>query len=156
MLNHSNAMSTLRYFRITKEEVLQTYEFKLYIKWILKIPIETEPRGSAILFREPHLIGSVLFYIVDSIHDNCKRLYICDSTDVEHEKNMGLALVSEVAEEVAVKLAAEYQPERLMTCIDPITGETKNLPMPACDLRLLLTGGQTGAIGGDLLREQVS
>ena len=115
--------------------------------------IETEPRGSAVLFKEPRLLGQVLFSIADGVRGDRRRLYACDANDEDHGKNLALAQVQEVDEEAAVKLAAEYQPERLMPRTDPVTGAMETLRMPPCDLRLLLAGGPTGAIGGDLLRE---
>jgi hypothetical protein len=117
--------------------------------------IETEILGSALVFREPLLKGQVLVSISNVLQGDRQRLYACVCTDEEHQENLRLAQVKELDEEAAVKLAAEYQPERLMPHIDPVTGETENLRVPPCDLRLLLAGGQSGAIGGDLLREVV-
>lgn len=115
--------------------------------------IETEPKGSAVLLKEPRLLGKVLFAIADTVHRNRRKLYACDANDEEHAENLGLAQVSgELDEESAAKLAAAYQPEREIRRTDPVTGEMVSLRMPACDLRQLLNGGTNGAIGGDLLR----
>ncbi len=116
--------------------------------------IEMQPKGSAVLFREPALKGQVLFSVADGVNGDCQRLYVCDANEEEHGQNLGLAKVSEIGEEAAVRLAADYQPARSVPHLNPQTREVETVEIPACDLKSLLHGGQTGAIGGQLLGEE--
>lgn len=114
--------------------------------------IELEQKGSAVLFKEPLLLGQMLFSIADVVHGDRRRLYVCEANDEEHGNNLAIAQVREIEEEAAIKLAAEYHPECHLPRTDPETGAVETLHIPACDLMSLLGGGG-GAIGGELLRD---
>ncbi|MDD5322498.1 MAG: hypothetical protein PHD43_18175 [Methylococcales bacterium] len=115
--------------------------------------IETTACGSALISQEPALKGEVLLSVSSAAHGDRRRLYACACGDQEHLENLSLPQVKELDEKAAAKRAAEYQPERAMPRTDPEIGVVETLQIPACDLRSLLGGGQTGAIGGELLRE---
>lgn len=114
------------------------------------ITIRVQVRGSALLFTQPALLGQVLVSVADTIKDE-RRLYVCNAADEEHAKNLGVEGLKEVSEAAAVELAATFQPARTLVLTDSRTGAEEQLEMPACNLRVLLAGGYSGAIGAELL-----
>jgi hypothetical protein len=116
------------------------------------VEIETQSHGSVLGLHEPAFKGTVVASIAG--HGGRRRLYACVCGDGEHAQNLSLPNVGELGEEAAAQRAAEYQPACDMPIPDPATGEVQTVHIPACDLRHLLSGGNGGAIGGQLLGEE--
>ena len=100
-----------------------------------QVAITKWPIGSAVEHTEPPVQGRIIVKVTDSTTGGDYKLFLVDASDEQHQANLSLAGVQELAEEQAVKLAAEYQPQRTFKRFNPITRQEEEISVPTLDLR---------------------
>jgi hypothetical protein len=100
-----------------------------------KVAITKWPVGSAVEHREPAVQGHILTKVTDSTTGGDFKLFLVDGDEAQHQTNLSLAGVEELAEEQAVRLAAEYQPQRTFKRFNPQTRQEEQISVPTLDLR---------------------
>lgn len=108
-----------------------------------KVAIDKRPIGTAFEHREPPLQGAQVTKVADSRTQGSFKLIVVDATDTEHQANLALPGVDELAQAAAVALAAEYQPEVTREVRDRETEnvrevKVKKVKVPAVDLKDIL------------------
>lgn len=105
------------------------------MKRFYKATITKQPIGSAVRHKEPAVQGKVIVKVTDSTTAGDYKLLVIDCDDAQNKTNLTVPGVEELSEEQALKLAAQYQPERTLTHLNPVTMEEEEIDVPACDLR---------------------
>ena len=100
-----------------------------------KVAITKVPIGSAIEHREPRVQGRIIVKVTDVTTGGDYQLFLVDASDEQHQANLTLAGVEELSEEQAIKLAAEYQPQRSFKRFNPQTRQEEQISVPTLDLR---------------------
>jgi hypothetical protein len=97
--------------------------------------ITKQPIGSAVRHKEPAVQGTVIVKVTDSTTAGDYKILVIDCDDAQNKANLTIPGVEELSEEHALKLAAQYQPERTLTQPNPVTMEEEEIDVPTCDLR---------------------
>ena len=105
------------------------------MKRIYKAKIVKKNVGSAIEHILPELKGKIITSVYDITTDGDYRLFLVECDDAQNKANLSLEGVSELSEEEAISIAAEYQPERKIKKVDPTTQKEEEITIPKCDLR---------------------
>ena len=100
-----------------------------------QVAITKWPVGTAVEHREPPVQGRIIVKVTDATTGGDYKLFLVDASDEQHQANLSLAGVQELAEEQAVKLAAEYQPQRTLKRFNPMTRQEEQINVPTLDLR---------------------
>lgn len=100
-----------------------------------KVRIAKRKIGSAVEHIEPALQGEVIVKVTDSETSGDYKLFVVDATDAQHKMNLTLPGVEALSEAEAVKLAAQYQPQRTLRQFNPVTMKEETIKVPACDLK---------------------
>jgi hypothetical protein len=103
---------------------------RFYNVAITKVPI-----GSAVEYKEPALQGKIIIKVSDIKTSGNYKLFVVDCNDEQNKANLTFSGVSELSEDEAVKLAAQYQPQRHVTRFNPETRKEEKITLPACDLK---------------------
>ena len=110
-----------------------------------KVAVTKASIGSAVEHREPQVQGRIVVKVTDSTTAGDYKLFLVDAGDDQHQTNLTLAGVVELAEEQAVKLAAEYQPQRTLKRFNPQTRQEEQISVPTLDLRTFYQGRSPGS-----------
>ena len=105
------------------------------MKRFYKVTITKRPIGSAVEHREPAVQGNVIIKVSDSTTAGDYQLFVIDCDNNQHKANLATLGIDELSEEQAIKMAAQYQPERTFTRHNPLTMKEETFTIPACDLR---------------------
>ena len=100
-----------------------------------KVAITKRPVGSAVQHIEPSIKGNIIIKVTDSTTAGDYKLFVIDCDDAQHKANLATAGIEELSEEQAVQLAAEFQPKRTLTQLNPVTMKEEKVTVPACDLK---------------------
>ena len=100
-----------------------------------KVAVSKRSIGSAVEHREPAVQGRILTKVTDSTSGGDFKLLLVDADEAQHQANLSVAGVEELAEEQAIKLAAEYQPQRTFKRFNPQTRQEEQISVPTLDLR---------------------
>ncbi len=106
------------------------------MKRFYKVTITKWPIGSAVEHREPPVQGAIIVKVTDITTGGDYRLFLVDASDEQHQSNLSLTGVEELSEEQAIKLAAEYQPQRTFKRFNPETRQEEQISVPTLDLRM--------------------
>ena len=99
-----------------------------------RVAITKQFLGSAIEHKEPPLQGQIQTKVTDSTTQGDFKIIIVDCDDTQHQYNLNLSGVQNLAEDEVTKLAPLYQPERTIKRFDPKTRKEEAVVMPAADL----------------------
>lgn len=103
-----------------------------------RVAIDKRLVGTVIEHREPTFTGQRVTKVTDTRTRGDFKVVVMDATDDEHQKNLALPGVEELAETEAVDLAAEFQPATTREERDPTTGKVNKIKVPAVDLNEIL------------------
>ena len=100
-----------------------------------RVAITKVPIGTAVEYREPAIKGKVIVKVSDMTTSGSFKLFVVKCDDAQNEANLAFSGVSELSEDNALKLAAQYQPQRQVTRFNSKSRKEETTDIPVCDLR---------------------
>lgn len=108
------------------------------MKVFYNVSITKQAVGTAVMHKEPPLLGQALFKVTDVSTAGDYKLIVMECDAEQHAVNLAYPGVATLQEPEAVKLASNYQPKRSLTELDPSTRKAVKTERPAVDLKQLL------------------
>ena len=115
------------------------------MKAFYKVSVTKQSLGSAILHKEPPLVGAVVTKVSDVSSEGDYKLIVIDCSEAEHAENLLLPGVAEVSEAEAMVLAPKFQPKRTMTELNERSGKQEKITIAAADLKTFLVPAETAS-----------
>jgi len=73
--------------------------------------------------------------VTDSTTAGDDKLLVIDCDDAQNKTNRTIPIVKELFRGTGSQISTQYQPERTLTQIDPVTWDDEEIDVQACDLR---------------------
>ena len=99
-----------------------------------RVAITKQFLGSAVEYKEPLFQGQIQAKVTDSTTQGNFKIIVVNCDDIQHQYNLNLSGVQNLAEDEVTKLAPLYQPERTIKRFDPKTRKEEQVVIPAADL----------------------